>query len=68
MYKFNSTELRVLLLSQKNMKIKHIADQMQVSYQTISDILNGKANPTVKILEKLMEVCGLVPNDLFKDE
>lgn len=42
-----------------NLELKDLQDYSSVNYVSISDIENGKANPTVKTLEKLLDVLGL---------
>ena len=38
-----------------NLELKDLQDYSGVNYVSISDIENGKANPTVKTLEKLLD-------------
>ena len=42
-----------------NLELKDLQDYSGVNYASISDIENGKANPTVKTLEKLLDVLGM---------
>ena len=42
-----------------NLEVKDLQDYSGVNYVSISDIENGKANPTVKTLEKLLDVLGM---------
>ena len=42
-----------------NLELKDLQDYSGVNYVSISDIENGKANPTVKTLEKLLDVLGM---------
>ena len=39
-----------------SLELKDLQDYSGVNYVSISDIENGKANPTVKTLEKLLDV------------
>lgn len=42
-----------------SLELKDLQDYSGVNYVSISDIENGKANPTVKTLEKLLDVLGM---------
>ncbi len=42
-----------------NLELKDLQDYSGVNYVSISDIENGKANPTVKTLEKILDVLGM---------
>ena len=42
-----------------SLELKDLQDYSGVNYVSISDIENGKANPTVKTLEKLLNVLGM---------
>ncbi len=42
-----------------SLELKDLQDYSGVNYVSISDIENGKANPTVKTLEKLVDVLGM---------
>ncbi|MAD40807.1 MAG: transcriptional regulator [Arcobacter sp.] len=42
-----------------NLELKDLQDYSGVNYVSISDIENGKANPTVKTIEKLLDVLGM---------
>jgi len=42
-----------------NLELKDLQDYSGVNYVSISDIENGKANPTIKTLEKLLDVLGM---------
>ena len=42
-----------------DLELKDLQDYSGVNYVSISDIENGKANPTVKTLEKLLDVLGM---------
>lgn len=42
-----------------NLELKDLQDYSGINYASISDIENGKANPTVKTLEKLLDVLGM---------
>ena len=39
-----------------NLELKDLQDYSGINYASISDIENGKANPTIKTLEKLLDV------------
>ena len=45
-----------------NLELKDLQDYSGVNYASISDIENGKANPTIKTLEKLLDVLGMQIN------
>lgn len=45
-----------------NLELKDLQDYSGVNYASISDIENGKANPTIKTLEKLLDALGMEIN------
>lgn len=45
-----------------NFELKDLQDYSGINYASISDIENGKANPTIKTLEKLLDVLGMQIN------
>lgn len=45
-----------------NLELKDLQDYSGINYASISDIENGKANPTIKTLEKLLDVLGMEIN------
>ena len=45
-----------------NLELKDLQDYSGINYASISDIENGKANPTIKTLEKLLFVLGMQIN------
>ncbi|QEZ90084.1 toxin-antitoxin system, transcriptional regulator HipB [Aliarcobacter cibarius] len=45
-----------------NLELKDLQDYSGVNYVSISDIENGKANPTIKTLEKLLDALGMQIN------
>ncbi len=45
-----------------NLELKDLQDYSGVNYTSISDIENGKSNPTIKTLEKLLDVLGMQIN------
>ncbi|CAM3969638.1 helix-turn-helix domain-containing protein [Arcobacter cloacae] len=45
-----------------NLELKDLQDYSGINYASISDIENGKANPTIKTLEKLLDVLGMQIN------
>jgi transcriptional regulator with XRE-family HTH domain len=45
-----------------NLELKDLQDYSGVNYASISDIENGKSNPTIKTLEKLLDVLGMQIN------
>ncbi|RXK12059.1 transcriptional regulator [Halarcobacter mediterraneus] len=47
---------------QLNLELKDLQDYSGVNYVSISDIENGKSNPTIKTLEKLLDVLGMEIN------
>jgi len=44
------------------LELKDLQDYSGISYVSISDIENGKANPTIKTLEKLLDALGMQIN------
>ena len=44
------------------LELKDLQDYSGVNYASISDIENGKTNPTIKTLEKLLDVIGMEIN------
>ena len=42
-----------------SLELKDLQDYSGINYASISDIENGKSNPTVKTLEKLLDVLGM---------
>jgi len=44
------------------LELKDLQDYSGVNYVSISDIENGKSNPTIKTLEKLLDVLGMEIN------
>jgi transcriptional regulator with XRE-family HTH domain len=44
------------------LELKDLQDYSGVNYALISDIENGKSNPTIKTLEKLLDVLGMEIN------
>ena len=45
-----------------NLELKDLQDYSGVNYASISDIENGKANPTIKTVEKLLDALGMQIN------
>ena len=45
-----------------NLELKDLQDYSGINYASISDIENGKANPTIKTLERLLDVLGMQIN------
>jgi len=45
-----------------NLELKDLQDYSGVNYVSISNIENGKSNPTIKILEKLLDALGMQIN------
>ena len=45
-----------------SLELKDLQDYSGVNYASISDIENGKTNPTIKTLEKLLDVLGMEIN------
>lgn len=44
------------------LELRDLQDYSGVNYASISDIENGKSNPTIKTLEKLLDVLGMEIN------
>ena len=45
-----------------SLELKDLQDYSGVNYASISDIENGKANPTIKTVEKLLDALGMQIN------
>ena len=45
-----------------NLELKDLQDYSGVNYASISDIEIGKANPTIKTVEKLLDALGMQIN------
>ena len=45
-----------------NLELKDLQDYSGVNYASISDIENGKANPTIKTVDKLLDALGMQIN------
>ena len=45
-----------------NLELKDLQDYSGVNYASISDLEYGKANPTIKTLEKLLDALGMQIN------
>ena len=45
-----------------NLELKDLQDYSGINYASISDIENGKANPTIKTVEKLLDALGMQIN------
>ena len=45
-----------------SLELKDLQDYSGVNYVSISDIENGKANPTIKTVEKLLDALGMQIN------
>ena len=45
-----------------NLELNDLQDYSGVNYASISDIENGKANPTIKTVEKLLDALGMQIN------
>ncbi|MGD9554421.1 MAG: helix-turn-helix domain-containing protein [Arcobacteraceae bacterium] len=53
---------------QLRLELKDLQDYSGVSYTSISDIENGKSNPTIKTLEKLLDILGMEINIEVKNK
>lgn len=51
-----------------NLELKDLQDYCGVNYASLSDIENGKSNPTVKTLEKILDVLGMQLNIEIKSK
>ena len=45
-----------------NLELKDLQHYSGVNYASLSDIENGKANPTIKTVEKLLDALGMQIN------
>lgn len=53
---------------QLNLEITDLSDYSGVTPSTISNIENGKSNPTIKTIEKLLEPLGLELATILNDK
>ncbi|MEA3353178.1 MAG: helix-turn-helix transcriptional regulator [Campylobacterota bacterium] len=51
-----------------NLEIEDLSDYSDVTPSTISKIENGKSNPTIKTIEKLLIPLGLELTTILKDK
>ena len=63
----NSTTVKIGKIIKKRrrelkLELKDLQDYSGVNYASISDIENGKANPTIKTVEKLLDALGMQIN------
>ena len=54
--------------AEKNLSQQELADQVEVTRQTIGLIEKGKYNPTLNLCLKISKVLGKTLNDLFWEE
>jgi putative transcriptional regulator len=55
-------------MKEKGLKMKYIADQVGVSYQTVSNWCNNKSQPDLKQSVNLARIFGISLDDLIKEE
>ena len=55
-------------MNKRKLKQFELAKLAGVGKATISDLINGKKMPTVKLLEKVAAVLGCTMADLFKED
>lgn len=55
-------------MNKRGLKQFELAKLAEVSTATISDTINNKKMPTVKILEKIAKVLNVTIADLFKED
>ena len=58
-------ELVALSLEEKNMTQKQLAEEIGVSPSRISDYVNGRAEPTLKIASSLCKVLDIQPSEML---
>ena len=58
-------QLVELALEEKNMTQKQLAEEIGVSPSRISDYVNGRAEPTLKIASSLCKVLGIRPSAML---
>lgn len=58
-------ELVGLSLEEKNMTQKQLAEEIGVSPSRISDYVNGRAEPTLKIASSLCKVLDIQPSEML---
>ncbi|QOG11318.1 helix-turn-helix domain-containing protein [Arcobacter sp. FWKO B] len=51
-----------------NLEMSDIADYSNISIPRLSNIENGKSNPTIKTIEKILDVLGLELVVITKDK
>mgnify|MGYP000893362548 FL=1 len=51
-----------------NLEMSDIADYSNISIPRLSNIENGKSNPTIKTIEKILDVLGLELVVIAKDK
>ena len=51
-----------------NLEMSDIADYSNISISRLSNIENGKSNPTIKTIEKILDVLGLELVVIAKDK
>ena len=66
-YKMELTNIKIGKIIKKrrqelNLELKDLQDYSGINYASISDIENGKANTTIKTLEKLLDALGMQIN------
>lgn len=66
-YKMELTTVRIGKIIKKRrlelkLELKDLQDFSGINYVSISDIENAKSNPTIKTLEKLLDVLGMQIN------
>ena len=50
-----------------NMTQEELATKMEISQSYLSDIENGRTNPSIKTVKKLADGLGVSVNELFND-
>lgn len=50
-----------------NMTQEELATKMEISQSYLSDIENGRKNPSIKTVKKLADGLGVSVNELFND-
>lgn len=56
-----------VILAEKGLTIKALADKMAVTPQTIGQIINGKSSPNVSTLERIAATLEVPLASLFED-
>lgn len=54
------------IAKEKGVTIAALAEKIEITQPSMSNIVNGKINPKIETLEKIAEALGVAITDLFK--